>query len=99
VDQRSAQEAAVVDEWRADQGEKSEVVELPKYTPERNADEYLSGDGKANRKADGLPKDREGLTGKLRRLRQKLSKLPARIASSFQHKYIHDAAGPEPILT
>jgi GH25 family lysozyme M1 (1,4-beta-N-acetylmuramidase) len=74
-------------------------VYLPKYTSERNADEYLNCDVKANLNADGLPKDREELTEKLRRFMQKLSKLPARIASYFKPKYIAYAAAPEPVLT
>jgi len=49
------------------------------------------------RNTDGLPKDREELKGKLRRFMQKLSKLPARIASYFQHKYIAYAAVSEPV--
>jgi hypothetical protein len=41
---------------------------------------------------DGLPKDREELQGKLHRFMQKLAKLPARVASYFEHKYIAYAA-------
>ncbi len=68
---------------------------LPKYAPERNPDEYLNGDLKANINTDGLPKDRQELQGKPRRLMQRLAKLPARIASYFEHKYIAYAALPE----
>jgi hypothetical protein len=35
------------------------------------------------------------LTGKLRRFMQKLAKLPARVASYFEHKCIAYAAAPE----
>ena len=49
---------------------------------------------KANITTDGLPKDREELQGKLRRFMQGLAKLPARVASYFQHKYIAYAAVP-----
>jgi hypothetical protein len=70
---------------------------FPKYSPERNPDEYLNCDVKGNINTDGLAKDREKVKGKLRRLMDKLSKLPARIASYFQHKYIADAAVPEPM--
>jgi hypothetical protein len=52
---------------------------------------------KGNINADGLPKDRAELKGKLWRFMQKLRKLPARIASYFKHKYIEYAAAPEPI--
>ena len=50
---------------------------------------------KANINMDGLPKDREELRGKLHRFMQRLAKLPARIASYFEHKYITYAEVPE----
>jgi len=96
VDHLSVHEAAAVEEWLADKKDQIELFYLPKYTPERNADEYLNCDLKANINTDGLPKDREELKGKLHRFMQKLSKLPARIASYFQHKLLQYAAAPEP---
>jgi hypothetical protein len=66
VDHLSVHEAAVVDEWLADKKDRIEVHYLPKYTPERNPDEYLNCDVKVNINTDGLPKDREELQGKLR---------------------------------
>jgi len=65
VDHLSAHEAAAVDEWLADKEDRIEVFFLPKYAPERNPDEYLNCDVKANINTDGLPKDREELRGKL----------------------------------
>lgn len=99
VDNLSVHEAVAVDEWLADKQEKIEVFYLPKYAPERNPDEYLNCDVKGNINADGLPKDREELKGKLQRFMQRLSKLPARVASYFKHKYIDYAAASEPVLT
>ena len=99
VDNLSVHEAAAVEEWLASKQEKIEVFYLPKYSPERNPDEYLNCDVKGNINTDGLPKDRKELKGKLRRFMQKLSKLPGRIASYFKHKYIEYAAAPEPVLT
>jgi transposase len=95
VDNLSVHEATVVNEWLADKKERIEVFSLPKYAPERNPDEYLNCDVKANINTDGIPKDREELTGKLRRFMQKLAKLPARVASYFEHKCIAYAAVPE----
>src|SRR3954469_22407890 len=95
VDHLSVHEAAAVEQWLADKTDRIEVFYLPKYAPERNPDEYLNCDVKANINADGLPKDREELTGKLRRFMQKLAKLPARVASYFEHKCIAYAAAPE----
>src|SRR5437588_1872136 len=99
VDHLSVHEAHAVEEWLADKRDRIEVFYLPKYTPERNADEYLNCDLKANINSDGLPKDREELQGKLQGFMQKLSTLPGRIASYFQHKLLQYAAAPEPVLS
>ncbi|MCA1696290.1 MAG: IS630 family transposase [Actinobacteria bacterium] len=95
VDHLSVHEAAAVNQWLADKTDRIEVFCLPKYAPERNPEEYLNCDVKANINTDGLPKDREELQGKLHRFMQRLAKLPARIASYFKHKYIAYAAVPE----
>jgi transposase len=99
VDNLSVHEATAVEEWLTDKTEQIELFYLPKYTPERNPDEYLNCDVKTNINTDGLPKDREELKGKLHRFMQKLSKLPDRIASYFQHKYLQYAEVPEPCLS
>jgi len=96
VDHLGVHEAAAVDEWVNARKDRIEVFYLPKYTPERNPDEYLNCDIKANINTDGLPKDREQLKGKLHRFMQKLAKLPKRVASYFQHKLIQYAAAPDP---
>jgi transposase len=99
VDHPSVHEAAAVEQWLADKADRIEVFYLPKYAPERNPDEYLNCDLKANINADGLPKDREELRGKLQRFMQRLAKLPGRVASYFKHRYIAYAAVPELNLT
>src|SRR5438093_11035808 len=99
VDDLSVHEAGSVEQWLADKKDQIEVFFLPKYAPERNPDEYLTCDVKANINTDGLPKDREELRGKLHRFMQRLAKLPARIASYFEHKCIAYAAAPELNLT
>jgi transposase len=94
VDHLSVHEAAAVEQWLADKADRIEVVYLPKYAPERNPEEYLNCDVRANITTDGLPKDREELRGKLHRFMRKLANLPARVASYFEHKYIAYAAYP-----
>lgn len=94
VDHLSVHEAAAVEQWLVDKTDRIEVFYLPKYSPERNPEEYLNCDVKANINTDGLPKDREELQGKLHRFMQRLAKLPARVASYFEHKYIAYAAVP-----
>jgi transposase len=97
VDHLSVHEAKAVEEWLADKKDQIEVFYLPKYSPERNPDEYLNCDLKGNINTDGMPKDREELKGKLSRFMQKLSELPHRVASYFKHKFIQYAATPDPM--
>ena len=99
VDHLSVHEANAVEEWLADKKDQIEVFYLPKYSPERNPDEYLNCDVKGNINTDGMPKDREELKGKLSRFMQKLSELPQRVASYFKHKCIQYAATPDPMPT
>jgi transposase len=99
VDHLSVHEAARVNQWLVDKTDRIEVFYLPKYAPERNPEEYLNCDVKANINSDGLPRDREELQGKLHRFMQRLAKLPERIASYFRHKYIAYAGVPELNLT
>ena len=66
VDHLSVHEAEAVEQWRADKADQIEIFYLPKYSPERNPDEYLNCDVKGNINTDGLPKDRAELKGKLR---------------------------------
>jgi transposase len=96
VDNLSVHEAAAVQEWLVDKTDHIEVFYLPHYTPERNPDEYLNCDVKTNINTDGLPKDRDELHSKLQRFMEKLSSLPARIASYFRHKFLQYAATPLP---
>jgi hypothetical protein len=65
---------------------------LPRYTPERNPDEYLNNDVKGNLNADGPAANREELTGKLRGFMQRLGKLPGRIQAYFEHPKVAYAA-------
>jgi transposase len=97
VDHLSVHEDKAVEEWLTDKKDQIEVFYLPKYSPERNPDEYLNCDVKGNINTDGMPKDREELKGKLSRFMQKLSELPQRVASYFKHKCIQYAAGPDPM--
>jgi transposase len=95
VDHLSVHEAAAVDQWLADKADRIEVFSLPKYAPERDPEEHLNCDLKANINTDGLPKNREELRGELQRFMRRLAKLPGRVASYFKHRYIAYAAVPE----
>jgi hypothetical protein len=73
-----------------------EIVFAPYAWISRLENPYLDCEPKAKIDTDGLRKDREELQGKLRRFMQRLAKLPAQIASDFEHKSIEYAAVPEP---
>lgn len=85
VDHLSVHEAKVVKAWVAERHDRIELFFLPKYSPELNPDEYLNGDIKQELNKDGLPKDRETLHGKVKKVMSKFSNLGDRIAGYFQH--------------
>lgn len=92
VDNLRLHEAAEVRQWLAGRQEQIEVFYLPKYAPELNPDEYLNCDVKANVNEQGLPHSREHLKSRLKAFMHKLSKLPERIASYFEHRHIQYAS-------
>jgi len=89
VDHLSVHEAAAVNQWLADKTDRIELFYLPKYAPERNAEEYLNCDVKANINTDGLPKDREELqgncTGSCRDWRNSQRELPVISSTGASH--------------
>jgi transposase len=92
VDHLSLHEAAQVKAWLAGKEDRIEVFYLPKYAPELNPDEYLNCDLKANINQQGLPHNREDLNARLKSFMHRLSKLPERVASYFQHRCIRYAS-------
>jgi len=92
VDNLRLHEAAEVQEWLRGKEEQIEIFYLPKYAPELNPDEYLNCDVKANVNGQGLPHSREDLKSRLKAFMHKLSKLPDRVASYFQHPSIQYAS-------
>ena len=61
VDRLRAHEAKKVEAWAAEHRDRIELFFLPRYAPERNADEYLNNDMKGSINATGLPGSQEGL--------------------------------------
>lgn len=92
VDNLKLHDAVVVREWVAKHHKRIELIPLPKYSPELNPDEYLNCDVKANVHDKGLPRTREELKETLLGFMRMLAKLPARVASYFQHPCIQYAA-------
>jgi transposase len=92
VDRLQVHAAPEVQVWLYEHQDQLEIVPLPRYAPERNADEYLNNDVKANLNADGPAANREELKEKLRRLMHRLGKLPEHIQAYFEHPKIAYAA-------
>jgi transposase len=88
VDRLKVHESQEVQVWLYAHRDRLEVVGLPRYTPERNPDEYLNNDVKGNLNADGPAADRQELTGKMRSFMHRLGKLPAHIKAYFEHPQV-----------
>jgi transposase len=92
VDRLKAHDSEEVRRWLAEHRDRIEVVPLPTYSPELNADEYLNNDMKGNVKAFGLPRDREELRTLIRSFMRRLLHLPDHIMSYFCHPCVAYAA-------
>ena len=95
VDRLRAHEAKKVEAWAAEHRDRIELFFLPRYAPERNADEYLNNDMKGSINATGLPGSQEGLSAR-RRIQGfmiKLRHLPEHVRQYFQHPCVKYAAG------
>jgi transposase len=93
VDRLKAHDTAEVRRWLAEHKERIELVPLPTYSPELNADEYLNNDMKGNVKALGLPQDKEELRSLIQTFLRKLLHLPDHVMSYFLHPCVAYAAG------
>jgi transposase len=92
VDRLKVHESEAVQAWLYDHQDQLEMVGLPPYTPERNPDEYLNNDVKGNLNAEGPAGSPQELKSRLRRLLQRLAKLPEHVRAYFQHPKIAYAA-------
>jgi transposase len=92
VDRLKAHDTAEVRRWLAEHKDRIEVVPLPTYSPELNADEYLNNDMKGNVKAFGLPHDKEELRSLIQSFMRKLLRLPDHVMSYFLHPCVAYAA-------
>ena len=93
VDRLRAHEAKKVEAWAAEHRDRIELFFLPRYAPERNADEYLNNDMKGSINATGLPGSQEGLRPRIQRFMIKLRHLPEHVRQYFQHPCVKYAAG------
>ena len=93
VDRLRAHEAKKVEAWAAEHRDRIELFFLPRYAPERNADEYLNNDMKGSINATGLPGSQEGLWPRIQGFMIKLRHLPEHVRQYFQHPCVKYAAG------
>jgi transposase len=93
LDRLPAHEAKVVADWVAEHGDRIELFWLPKYAPERNADEYLNNDLKGAIGAEGLPESQGELRSRIEWFMGKLLQLPEHVRSYFRHPCVQYAAG------
>jgi transposase len=92
VDRLKVHAAQEVQVWLYEHQDQLEIVPLPRYAPERNVDEYLNQDVKANLNADGAAANRAELKEKLRSFMHRLGKLPEHVQAYFDHPKVAYAA-------
>jgi hypothetical protein len=85
ADRLKAHDTAEVQRWLAEHTDKIELVPLPTYSPELNADEYLNNDMKGDIKAVGLSPNQEELRSLIQTFMRKLLHLPDHVMSYFLH--------------
>jgi transposase len=93
VDRLKVHASEEVQVWLYEHRDQLEIVGLPRYVPERNPDEYLNNDVKGALNTEGPSATPEELAGKMRRLMQRLGKLPEHIKAYFEHPKVAYAAG------
>jgi transposase len=92
ADRLKAHDTAAVRRWLAEHRDEIELVPLPTYSPELNADEYLNNDVKGNVKAEGLPHNKAELRSLMQTFMRKLLHLPDHVMSYFLHPCVAYAA-------
>lgn len=92
ADNLPAHQARKVQRWVAKHKNQIEIVPLPKYSPELNADEYLNNDVKDNVKALGLPDNQDRLRALIQSFMHRLRYCPGHVISYFLNPWVRYAA-------
>lgn len=92
VDRLKAHASEEVQVWLYNHRDQLEIVGLPRYSPERNPDEYLNNDLKGALNAGESAATPEELKGKMRGFMQRLGKLPEHVQAYFEHPKVAYAA-------
>jgi transposase len=75
--------------WVQEHEDRLALFYLPRYSPERNPDEYLNNDLKGNVHDAGLPDDRPTLRSRIQSFMHKVARLPQRVINYFLHPKIN----------
>src|ERR687885_623040 len=92
LDNLPAHRAKLVRAWLAAHGAKIEVFYLPSYSPELNPDECLNADLKRAVGSQAPARSKVDLKRAVMRHMRRVSNLPARVRSYFQHTPVRYAA-------
>ena len=93
ADRLKAHDAQAVEKWLAAHHDRIELFYLPRYSPERNPDEYLNNDLKGGVNKTGLPDNQGELRSHIQAFMHRLLHLPEHVRSYFQHPKVQYAAG------
>jgi transposase len=93
LDRPPAHEAKAVAAWVAGHADRIERFWLPKYAPERDAEEDLNNDLKGAIGAEGRPGSQGELRSRIEWFMSRLLQLPERVRNDFRHPYVQYAAG------
>jgi transposase len=91
IDRLKAHQAAEVGEWVAAHADRLELVFLPRYAPELNADEYLNNDLKGRLGEQPLPDNAGELRSRIQHFMRKLIHYPELVRSYFQSPFVRYA--------
>jgi transposase len=92
VDAHPVHVAAYVERWVTRHRRQIRLFFLPGYSPELNPDELLNQDVKTNAVGRKRPRDREELTGNVRRFLWSNQRRPQKVRSYFRHPNVRYAA-------
>lgn len=92
ADRLKAHDCAEVEEWASGREDRIVVSFSPRRAPELNPVEYLNNDLKGNIHAAGLPNTKAELSERIRTFLHRLTELPERVQSYFQHPCVRYAA-------
>ncbi len=92
VDEHPVHVAAYVERWVKRHRQQIRLFFLPGYSPELNPDELLNQDVKTNAVGRKRPRDKEELTGNVRRFLWSTQRRPQKVRSYFRHPNVRYAA-------